>query len=163
MFPIPPPSSSATSQLPLSYLIVTSLIYLSTVGQKRKKHRHNSHPIIHCQTSKGVSEVSKWANKSAAKRASKASRAEQANEEVVLANKRTDERVAQYFCLGFWLIWPTVLSLSNQLFLHVSPSLTISFSFIHIPLFCVNRLPSYCLIDEYCSSRTASNESFFCN
>ena len=24
------------------------------------------------------------------------------------ANERTDERVAQYLRLGFWLIWPTV-------------------------------------------------------
>ena len=29
-----------------------------TVDQNRKKHRMNSHPIIHCPTSEGVSEVS---------------------------------------------------------------------------------------------------------
>ena len=42
---------------------------------------------------------------SAAERASKASSAEQANEWAVGANERTDKRVAQYFNLGFWLIW----------------------------------------------------------
>ena len=45
-----------------------------------EKHGQNSHSIIHCPTSEGVSEVS----------------------------ERTDERVAQYFSLYFWLIWPTV-------------------------------------------------------
>ena len=38
---------------------------------------------------------------SAAERASEASRAERANDQM-------DERVAQYSQLGFWLIWPTV-------------------------------------------------------
>ena len=28
------------------------------MGQNREKHRMNSHPIIHCPTSEGVSEVS---------------------------------------------------------------------------------------------------------
>jgi len=30
--------------------------------EKRKKHRQNSHPIIHCPTSEGVSEVSERVN-----------------------------------------------------------------------------------------------------
>ena len=34
-----------------------------TKVQNIKKHRINSHPIIHCPTSLGVSEVSKRANK----------------------------------------------------------------------------------------------------
>ena len=34
-----------------------------TMGQKRKKYRINSHLINHCPPSKGVSEVSKRANK----------------------------------------------------------------------------------------------------
>ena len=33
-----------------------------TVGQNRKKHRINAHPIIHCPTSEEVSEVSERAN-----------------------------------------------------------------------------------------------------
>ena len=32
-----------------------------TMGQNRKKHRMNSHLIIHCPTSSGVSEVSERA------------------------------------------------------------------------------------------------------
>ena len=31
------------------------------------------------------------------------------NECAVQANKQTDEQVAQYFQLGFWLILPTVM------------------------------------------------------
>ena len=45
---------------------------------------------------------------SAAECGSEASRVEQANEWAVWANKRTDERLAQYLHLGFWWIWPTV-------------------------------------------------------
>ena len=48
---------------------------LSTMVQNRKKHRKNSHLIIHCPTSEGVSE-----RVSAAEHATKASSAEQANE-----------------------------------------------------------------------------------
>ena len=33
-----------------------------TMAENRKKHRQNSHLIIHCPTSEGVSEVSKRAN-----------------------------------------------------------------------------------------------------
>ena len=44
------------------------------MGKNRRKHRINSHPIIHCPTSEGVSE------ESAAEGASKASSPEQANE-----------------------------------------------------------------------------------
>ena len=42
---------------------------------------------------------------SGAERASKASRVEPANERAVRANKRTDERVAEYLRLDFWLFW----------------------------------------------------------
>ena len=45
--------------------------------ENRKKHRQNSHPIIHCPTSEGVSEVSERV--SAAEGASEASSPEQAN------------------------------------------------------------------------------------
>ena len=34
----------------------------STMVENRKKHRQNSHPIIHFPTSEGVSEVSERAN-----------------------------------------------------------------------------------------------------
>ena len=34
----------------------------ATLVQNRKKHRQNSHLIIHCPTSEGVSEVSKRAS-----------------------------------------------------------------------------------------------------
>ena len=34
-----------------------------TAGQNRGKHRQNSHPIINCPTSEGVSEVSERTNK----------------------------------------------------------------------------------------------------
>ena len=68
-------------------MIVKNKIQHSTLGQNRKKHRINSHPIIHFPTSERVSEVSK--------------RCEQ-----------TDERVAQYFSLYFRLFWPTVPHLS---------------------------------------------------
>ena len=33
-----------------------------TMVENRKKHRQNFHPIIHCPTSEGVSEVSERAN-----------------------------------------------------------------------------------------------------
>ena len=50
----------------------------STMGQNREKHRINSYPIIHCPTSKEVSEVSEQA--SATEGASEGSSLEQANE-----------------------------------------------------------------------------------
>ena len=74
-----------------------------TMGQNRKKHRINYHPFIHFPTNEGVSE-----RVSAAECASEASSAEQATEWAVRANKRTDERVAQYSNLYSWLFWPTV-------------------------------------------------------
>ena len=43
----------------------------STLVQNRRKHRNNSHPIIQCPTSEGVSKVSKRA--SAAERVGKVS------------------------------------------------------------------------------------------
>ena len=45
-----------------------------TMVENRKKHRQNCHPIIHCPTSEGVSEVS------AAEGASEASSSEPGNE-----------------------------------------------------------------------------------
>ena len=55
--------------------------------ENRKKHRQNSHSIIHCPTSEGVSE-----RLSAAEGASEASETSERCE-------RTDERVAQYISL----------------------------------------------------------------
>ena len=52
---------------------------------------------MHFPTTERVSKVS------AAERASEASNAEQANEWAVRANERTDERVAQYLHVDFWL------------------------------------------------------------
>ena len=54
-----------------------------TMGQNRKKHRINSHPINPCPTSEGVSEVSERANEWAQRRA----RAKRA-----VPSKRTSER-----------------------------------------------------------------------
>ena len=54
-----------------------------TMVENRKKHRQNCHPIIHCPTSEGVSEVSERANKWALQRA----RAKQA-----VWSERTSER-----------------------------------------------------------------------
>ena len=51
-----------------------------TMVENREKHRQNSHLIIPFPTSEGVSEVSER------------------------ANERTDERVAQYCSLYFWLL-----------------------------------------------------------
>ena len=68
-----------------------------------KKHRQNSHPIIHFPTSEGVSEVSERV--SVAEGASEASSPEQASKG---ATEGTDKRVAQYFSLYSWLFWPTV-------------------------------------------------------
>ena len=61
------------------------------MGQNREKHRINSHPIIHCPTSKGVSEMSERV--SAAERASKASRTEQA-QRVSGASERANGRAS---------------------------------------------------------------------
>ena len=76
------------------------------MGQNRKKHRINGHPIIHFPTSEGVSKVSEWV--SAAEGASKASGPEQANEWAVQAKDRTDERVAQNLHLCSFLFSTTV-------------------------------------------------------
>ena len=58
------------------------LFYRRTMVENRKKHGQNSHPIIHCPMSEGVSEVSERASErvSAAEGASEASSPEQANE-----------------------------------------------------------------------------------
>ena len=69
-----------------------------TIGQNRKNHRKNSHPIIHFPTREGVSEESE--------RAKRAGWSKQTSERC----EQTNERVAQNFHLGFWLIWPTVHS-----------------------------------------------------
>ena len=49
------------------------------IQNREKKHRIKSHPIIHCPTSEGVSEVSERVSE-VSEGVSEASRAEQANE-----------------------------------------------------------------------------------
>ena len=71
----------------------TTMTSRRTVGQNQVVLRNL---IIHIPTSSGVS---------AAERVCKVSSVEQTN-----VNERTDERVAQYFILYSWLIWPTVPS-----------------------------------------------------
>ena len=74
-----------------------------------EKNRKNSHLIIHCPR-----EWAKWA---------------------VRANERADERVAQYFSLYFWLIWPTVPSIFFlPLLLHLL--LHLFFHLVFRPIFC---------------------------
>ena len=41
----------------ISWFLLFSCYLQGTMGQKWKKHRLNTHPIIHCPTSEGVSEV----------------------------------------------------------------------------------------------------------
>ena len=82
-----------------------------TMVENRKKLRHNSHPIIHFPTSEGVSEVSER------------------------ANGRTDERVAQYCSLYFWLFLTIVL---------LSPPFNIS----HILFILMKLLFSSCTMDQ---------------
>ena len=61
-----------------------------TMVENRKKHRQNSHPIIHCPMSEGLGE-----RVNTAEGASEASSPEQVYEWAVRANDRTDEQVAQ--------------------------------------------------------------------
>ena len=61
-------------QMILSHDLSPFKISLSTMVENRKK-KQNSHPIIHCPTSKGLSKLS------AAERASEASYAERINEQ----------------------------------------------------------------------------------
>ena len=81
--------------------------------QNRKKHRKNSHLIIHFPTSEGVSATERLREGvSKRSRACELSKQGRARELVIgaseRANKQMDEGMAQYFCLGFWLIWSTV-------------------------------------------------------
>ena len=61
--------------------------------ENRKKHRQNSHPIIHCLTSEGVSEVSEraneWAQRSA--RAKQAGQSKRMSERCKWMSERTSE------------------------------------------------------------------------
>ena len=43
-------------------IFIFSYIYADTMVENRKKHRQNSHLIIHCPKSEGVSGVSERAN-----------------------------------------------------------------------------------------------------
>ena len=73
-------------------------IHLCTMVESRKKHRQNSHPIIHCPTSKGVSErVNEWVSE----RSGGLERSEQsqASEQVSGASERTSERPSTLVCI----------------------------------------------------------------
>ena len=70
----------------------------------------------------------------AAERVCEASREEQANETAVRANKRTDERVAQYFRPNSWLFCPTVHSSSEFELTHSNTSDTEKHVNIHVNL-----------------------------
>ena len=63
------------------------------MGQKRKKHRINSHPINHCPMSEGVSEVSEQANKWAQRSAwvKRAGRSKQTTYWCERTNERTSK------------------------------------------------------------------------
>ena len=54
--------SNGSVQLALCASVSAQAIHQGTMVENRKKHRQNSHPIIHCPTSEGVSEVSERAN-----------------------------------------------------------------------------------------------------
>ena len=86
----------------LGYIHLELLSHSPMVQNRKKKHNIDSHLVMDCPTSEGVSEVSKRV--SAAKGASEASSPEQANEWAVRANERTDKRVAQYYSLYSWLL-----------------------------------------------------------
>ena len=58
------------------------------IVQNRKKHRQNSHLIIHCPTSEGVSKANEWAQRSA--RVKRVVRSERTSERC----ERTSERVS---------------------------------------------------------------------
>ena len=62
-----------------------------------KKHRQNSHLINHCPTSEKSEQANEWEQRRA--RAKRAMRSKRMSERY----KRTDERVAQYCSLYFWL------------------------------------------------------------
>ena len=62
-------NTSALRKVSLFFMIVfisvptnASRNYSHTMVENGKKHRQNSHPIIHCPTREGVSEVSERAN-----------------------------------------------------------------------------------------------------
>ena len=75
-----------------------------TMVDNTKKHRRNSHLIIHCLTSEGVSRRAReWAQRRV--RAKRAVRSKRMNEWC----ERTDERLAQYFSLYSWL-FSTIVS-----------------------------------------------------
>ena len=67
-----------------------------TMGQNRKKHRLNSHLIIHCPTTKGVSEVIAVEGASEAKRAV---RSKQTSERCERTSERTGEWPSSLVCI----------------------------------------------------------------
>ena len=116
----------------------------NTMIENRKKHRQNSHPIIHYPTSEGVSEVSERV--SAAEGASEASSPEQANKwaseranerakravwskQTSKRCERTDERMAQYYSLFLAVIDHSVLQAADALAMyHVLSAIFFHFS-----------------------------------
>ena len=75
-----------------------------TMVQNRKKHRINSHLIIHFPTSEGVSKVSEraneWAQRSA--RAKRVGRSKQTNERYERTSERTSEWPSTYIWVLGW-------------------------------------------------------------
>ena len=66
-------------------------------GRNRKKHRQNSHPIIHCPTSEAVSEVSERAQRRArAKRAVQSKQTSERCERCERMSERTSEWPSTY-------------------------------------------------------------------
>ena len=76
--------------------------YQYTVGQNTEKHRINTHPIIHCPTSKGVSEVSerasKWAQRST--RVKRVVRSKQKSEQCEWTSEWTSEWPSTSVCMN---------------------------------------------------------------
>ena len=66
--------------------------------ENRKKHRQNSHPIIHCPTTEGVSEVSKRANEWVQQRAraKRTVRSKRMSERFERTSERTSEWPSTY-------------------------------------------------------------------
>ena len=73
----------------------------STMGQNRKKHSINSHPIIYCPTIEGVSKVSEQANERVQRstRGKRVVRNKQMSERCERTSKRTSEWSSTSVCI----------------------------------------------------------------
>ena len=77
--------------------------HLRTMGQNREKHRVNSHLMIHCPTSEGVSKVSeRTSERSGGRERSEQSRA---SEQVSGASERANGRASgPVLTSRFWVV-----------------------------------------------------------